>query len=209
MTAEFYSAVFFGIFKVLSSMKIYSIFLLCLFVFACNEKESASDNKLTEIEKTPVASEPESSLDSVENKKQNAPLKFTKTTDNSEIKFPEKAFAGTEAEKTFMTTGKNIYVGDAEAVTVGKKRYNLWSCTQCHGPTAKGQVGPGLTGPKYNYAKNATNKGMFETIWNGTNGGMGAKGWGQMAQDDGITVDELLKIQAFIRSNNPNITGNE
>jgi hypothetical protein len=30
----------------------------------------------------------------------------------------------------------------------------------------------------FKYAKNATNKGMFETIWNGTNGGMGAKGFG-------------------------------
>ena len=138
-----------------------------------------------------------------------AAQKFVKTTDNSEIKFPEKAFKGTDAEKSFFETGKNPYVGDAEAAAKGKKIYNMYSCTQCHGPTAKGQVGPGLTGPKYNYAKDATNKGMFETIWNGTNGGMGAKGWGQMAPDDGITVDELLKIQAFIRSNNPNITGNE
>jgi cytochrome c-L len=138
----------------------------------------------------------------------NAQVKLVKTTDGSEITFPEKAFKGTDAEKEFLATGKNIYVGDAEAVKMGKKRYNLWSCTQCHGPTAKGQVGPGLTGPKYNYAKDATNKGMFETIWAGTNGGMGAKGFGLMTADDGVTVDELLKIIAFVRSNGK-ITGNE
>jgi len=138
----------------------------------------------------------------------NAQIKLVKTTDGSEITFPEKAFKGTDAEKEFLATGKNIYVGDAEAVKMGKKRYNLWSCTQCHGPTAKGQVGPGLTGPKYNYAKDATNKGMFETIWAGTNGGMGAKGFGLMTADDGVTVDELLKIIAFVRSNGK-ITGNE
>jgi cytochrome c-L len=138
----------------------------------------------------------------------NAQIKFEKTTDGSEIKFPEKALTGTDAEKEFLATGKNIYVGDAEAVKMGKKRYNLWSCTQCHGPTAKGQVGPGLTGPKYNYAKDQTNKGMFETIWAGTNGGMGAKGYGLMAAEDGVTVDELLKIIAFVRSNGK-ITGNE
>jgi len=69
-------------------------------------------------------------------------------------------------------------------------------------------VGPGLTGPKYNYAKDATNKGMFETIWAGTNGGMGAKGFGLMTEDDGVTVDELLKIISFVRSNG-SITGNE
>jgi len=138
----------------------------------------------------------------------NAQIKLVKTTDGSEITFPEKALVGTDAEKEFLATGKNIYVGDAEAVKMGKKRYNLWSCTQCHGPTAKGQVGPGLTGPKYNYAKDQTNKGMFETIWAGTNGGMGAKGFGLMTADDGVTPDELLKIIAFIRSNG-SITGNE
>jgi len=136
-------------------------------------------------------------------------LKFVKTTDGSEIVFPEQAFAGTDAEKEFLATGKNPYVGDAEAIKTGKKRYNLWSCTQCHGPTAKGQVGPGLTGPNYNYAKDQTNKGMFETIWNGTNNGMGAKGWGQMAPEDGLTIDELLKIIAFVRSNSTHGDGNQ
>ena len=128
-----------------------------------------------------------------------ANVKFVKTTDNSEIKFPKEALVGTDAEKEFLATGKNIYVGDAEAVKTGKKRYNLWSCTQCHGPTAKGQVGPGLTGPKYNYAKDTTNKGMFETIWAGTNVGMGGNGSGIMAADDGLTVYELRKIIAFGR----------
>jgi cytochrome c-L len=138
----------------------------------------------------------------------NAQIKLVKTTDGSDIVLPEKAFKGTDAEKEFLATGKNIYVGDAEAIKRGKKRYNLWSCTQCHGPTAKGQVGPGLTGPKYNYAKDQTNKGMFETIWAGTNGGMGGKGFGVMTADDGVTVDELLQIIAFVRSNGK-ITGNE
>ncbi len=137
-----------------------------------------------------------------------AGVKFTKTTDGSEIKFPKQALTGSAAEKEFLATGKNIYVGDAEAVKTGKKRYNLWSCTACHGPTAKGQVGPGLTGPNYNYAKDTTNKGMFETIWSGTNNGMGAKGWGQMSETDGLTVDELLKIIAFVRSNSTHGDGN-
>ena len=136
-----------------------------------------------------------------------ANVKFVATTDNSEIKFP-KALEGTDAEKEFLTTGKNIYVGDAEAIKWVKNVMFLWSCTQCHGPTAKGQVGPGLTGPKYNYAKDTTNKGMFETIWAGTNGGMG-EGYGIMAADDGVTVDELLKIIAFVRSNSKDLTGNE
>ena len=38
----------------------------------------------------------------------NAQIKLEKTTDGSEIKFPEKALTGTDAEKEFLATGKNI-----------------------------------------------------------------------------------------------------
>lgn len=123
----------------------------------------------------------------------------------------DAALFNTPAAKEFMTTGKNSYVGDADAIAKGKKVFQLYSCTQCHGPEAKGQVGPGLTGPDYKYPKNLTNKGMFETIWHGTNGGMGAKGVGLMDPSDpknGITPDELLKIIAWIRSMST-VTGNE
>jgi len=48
-----------------------------------------------------------------------ANIKLVKTTDGSEIKFPEKALVGTDAEKEFLKSGKNIYVGDAEAVKAG------------------------------------------------------------------------------------------
>ncbi len=147
------------------------------------------------------------SIEKVEPKKVLQSIEFIKTTDGSSLIIPEAMF-DTDAAKEFLATGKNIYVGDAKAIKMGKKRYNLWSCTQCHGPTAKGQVGPGLTGPDFRYPKDATNKGMFETIWAGTNGGMGAKGFGLMTADDGVTPDELLKIIAFIRSNG-SITGNE
>lgn len=105
----------------------------------------------------------------------NAGIKLIKTTDGSdfteETKAQPKAFGDTkkkdnvmtEAEKVFLDTGKNIYVGDAKAEKRGKKRFGYWSCTQCHGPTAKGQVGPGLVGPTFRYPKDITNKGMFET----------------------------------------------
>jgi cytochrome c-L len=88
----------------------------------------------------------------------------------------------------------------------------LYSCSQCHGPEGAGQVGPGVVGPDYKYPKDATNKGMFETIWHGTNGGMGGKGIGIMDPTDpknGITPDEALKVIAWIRSKGDGITGNE
>jgi len=137
-------------------------------------------------------------------------VKFEATQDSQPLVIKAELF-DTPAAKEFMTTGKNPYIGNAEAIEKGHKLFNLYSCTQCHGPEAKGQVGPGLLGPTFHYPKNATNKGMFETIWHGTNGGMGAKGIGLMDPTDpanGLKPDEILKIIAWIRSHG-GVTGNE
>ena len=137
-------------------------------------------------------------------------IEFVTTQDSKPLPI-DAALFDTPVAKEFLTTGKNTYVGNADAIAKGKKIFQLYSCTQCHGPEAKGQVGPGLTGPDFKYPKDATNKGMFETVWHGTNGGMGAKGIGLMDPSDpknGITPDELLKIIAWIRSMS-SITGNE
>jgi cytochrome c-L len=140
-----------------------------------------------------------------------ADVTFVKTTDGSTFKL-DAALFDTPAAKEFLATGKNSYVGNAEAEAKGKKLFGLYSCTQCHGGDAKGQVGPGLVGPTFRYPKDATNKGMFETLWYGTNGGMGGKGLGIMDATDptnGLKVDELLKVIAWIRTQGKGLTGNE
>jgi cytochrome c-L len=141
-----------------------------------------------------------------------AAIDLVTTTDGSPIKIAPELF-DTPAAKEFLATGKNPYIGNEEAIKAGKKRFGYYSCTQCHGPEAKGQVGPGLLGPTFRYPKDATNKGMFETIWNGTNGGMGAKGLGLMNPTDptdGLKPDEVLKIISWIRNEGGNHpSGNE
>ena len=137
-------------------------------------------------------------------------IKFVTTQDSSPLAI-DPALFDTPAAKEFLATGKNKYIGDADAIAAGKKIFGLYSCTQCHGPEAAGQVGPGLVGPTFKYPKDATNKGMFETIWHGTNGGMGGKGKGIMDPTDpanGVTPDEVLKVIAWIRSHG-GVTGNE
>ena len=136
---------------------------------------------------------------------------FVKTQDGTPLEIKADLFDTAQA-KEFSTTGKNSYIGNADAIAQGKKLFQMYSCTQCHGGDAQGQTGPSLHGPDFHYAKNATNKGMFETIWNGTNGGMGAKGQGLMDPTDptnGLKPDEVLQIQAWIRSHNDKLTGNE
>ncbi|GBG15302.1 cytochrome c-L [Novimethylophilus kurashikiensis] len=137
-------------------------------------------------------------------------IQFVTTQDGSPMEIKPELF-DTPAAKEFASTGKNPYIGNQEAMERGKKLFQMYSCTQCHGGDAQGQTGPSLHGPDFRYAKDATNKGMFETIWHGTNGGMGAKGKGLMDPTDptnGLTPDEVLKIQAWVRSHGKT-TGNE
>ena len=138
-------------------------------------------------------------------------ISFVDTQDGKPLIIDAALFV-TPAAKEFLATGKNPYIGNEEAIAKGKRVFGLYSCTQCHGPEGKGQVGPGLVGPTFKYPKNATNKGMFETVWHGTNGGMGAKGVGLMDPTDaknGITTDELLQVIAWIRTKGDGTTGNE
>lgn len=108
-----------------------------------------------------------------------------------------------EQAKTFVRTGQNPYIGNQQAINQGEKLYHLYSCGQCHGHQAQGQTAGGLTGPRFNHAKSATDKGMFEIIHAGTNGGMSAKGRGLMDPSNpknGLSPDEILKVIAWIRS---------
>lgn len=131
-----------------------------------------------------------------------AAISFTSTADGKPLSIPAESF-DTPVAKNFLATGKNGYIGDAAAVKAGKKVYQLYSCAQCHGPAGDGQVGPNLRDDTFNYAKNATDQGMFETLWGGTPAGMGAKGKGLMLADDpsqGLTPNEVLQVLAFLRT---------
>lgn len=128
-------------------------------------------------------------------------VKFTDSK-GAPLKIKPEHFDTPQAKK-FMSSGKNPYIGDPKAIENGKKIYHLYSCNQCHGSNAQGQTAHGLTGPRYNHARSAEDKGMFEITWAGTDGGMSAKGKGLMDPTDpnnGMTPDELLQVIAWIRS---------
>jgi cytochrome c-L len=177
----------------------FSIILAMLLsaLVSCNKADTSNATATSVTETAPVAGTAIAFVDTQEGK----PLVI------------DAALFDTPAAKEFLATGKNPYIGNEEAITKGHKVFGMYSCTQCHGPEAKGQVGPGLVGPTFKYPKNVTNKGMFETIWHGTNGGMGAKGKGLMDPSDltnGITPDEVLQVIAWIRTKGDSgVTGNE
>lgn len=184
----------------MSKLKISAILLAFIAILAACGKQStpAADGSAPAADSAPAAAPAGNAI------------AFVDTQEGKPLVI-DAALFDTPAAKEFLATGKNPYIGNEEAIKKGKRIFGLYSCTQCHGPEAGGQVGPGLTGPSFRYPKNATNKGMFETIWHGTNGGMGAKGVGLMDPTDpknGVTTDEVLQVIAWIRSHGT-VTGNE
>lgn len=109
----------------------------------------------------------------------------------------------TPEAKQFLETCINPYTKafakDPEAAKAGKKKFGFYSCTQCHGPNAGGQVGPSITDSTWQYAKHVTDKGMFETIAGGSNGGMFA--WhNQLGNPENLATDDILKIIGWLRT---------
>ena len=146
----------------------------------------------------------------------NAACSFVSTKDGSALAVKADAADSAEA-KTFLDTCKNPYTAkfaaDADAAKAGKKVLSFNGCTGCHGGNLGGLMAPSLvknggTGAfdtKWVYAKNATDKGMFETIAGGTPGTSGGvmSTWHKSLEGhvgDGLSTDEILKAVAYIRT---------
>ncbi|MFH0352492.1 MAG: cytochrome c(L), periplasmic, partial [Chromatiales bacterium] len=69
----------------------------------------------------------------------------------------------------------------------------LSACSGCHGHNAEGKLGPGLADDYWTYPKNATDKGLFETLYDGAQGMMGP-------QRGNLSIDEMLLIMSWMRS---------
>jgi cytochrome c-L len=101
----------------------------------------------------------------------------------------------TPAIRRFKETGKNPYNRNPEAIQAGFKLARAVACTHCHGEDLSGLIGPNLTSGNWRYFRDGTDKGMFQTLYFGTSGGMAA--WGKLGS---LTEDEILKVIAFVRS---------
>ncbi len=108
------------------------------------------------------------------------------------------------------------YMADKDAAKAGRKVYTYNNCAGCHGGNLEGVMAPGLHkgggndiyDSKWVYAKNKTDKGMFETIAGGgadttvSNRGVMLTWHNQVAghTGDGLTTDDILKVVAYIRT---------
>ncbi len=97
-----------------------------------------------------------------------------------------------EAVKRFLESGDNPYNCDKEKIEEGHSLF-LSACSGCHGHEAEGKLGPGLADDYWTYPAGLTDKGLFEIMFGGANGMMGP-------QYVNLSIDEMLKIMAFLRS---------
>jgi len=146
------------------------------------KKEAVSEHlKLAEANKpTTIAVPPGPMLD------------FRGTISGDPLDFNDKKGDDTPAVKAFKVTGKNPY-NDYEAIN--KSGYTIFStaCAGCHGHLAEGKLGPALTDDYWTYPNNATDKGLFETIYGGGQGMMGP-------QRGLLSQDEILQVMSWLRS---------
>jgi cytochrome c-L len=123
-----------------------------------------------------------------------AEIVFHHALDNSMLDVkPRPNEVETEAVKEFKATGKNVYVGQAQAVADGRKLYQA-NCQTCHLPDGSGRIGPSLIGDAWVRERAATDVGMFEIIYGGASGAM------QSFARRGMSQDEMLRIIAYVRS---------
>jgi cytochrome c-L len=132
-----------------------------------------------------------------------AACKLVSTKDGSPLNIKSVAEDTPEA-KSFLETCVNpytkIFAEDKEKAKLGKKRFGYYSCTQCHGPNGDGQVAVPITDDRWQYDKHITDKGMFETIAGGSNGGMFAWHKQVSGNPELVPTDDILKIIGFLRS---------
>ena len=140
------------------------------------------------------------------------------TKDNKPLVIKEVA-TDTPQAKEFLKTCANpytkVFAQDPEAAKQGRKVFTFNNCMGCHGGKLEGIMAPSLSkntqggqgayDQKWVYAKNTTDKGMFETIAGGTPGTSGGTMfiWHNQLEGhtgDGLSTDDILKVIAYIRT---------
>jgi cytochrome c-L len=119
-------------------------------------------------------------------------VEFKNALDDSPIDLsPIKDETITDQVKSFYSTGKNPYVGDADATAAGKALYDA-NCQVCHKPDGSGGMGPSLIDETYSNTRANTDVGKFEIIHSGAAGAM------RPFSKRGITQDQILHIIAYV-----------
>lgn len=168
---------------------------LAVYLTACNSAQELDNHGMANDDtKKVAASEPiKTSNANLNIEVPSGPmLDFRGTISGDPLDFDDKKGDDTPAVKAFKVTGKNPY-NDHDATI--NKGYTIFStaCSGCHGHLAEGKLGPALADDYWTYPNNATDKGLFETIYGGGQGMMGP-------QRGLLSQDEILQVMSWLRS---------
>jgi cytochrome c(L) len=86
---------------------------------------------------------------------------------------------------------RNPFAGDAAAIREGRRLFNWFNCSGCHGDHAGGGMGPSLRDSVWVYG--GTDARIFNSIHDGRTKGMPS--WGGT-----LPADQIWKIVAYIRT---------
>jgi cytochrome c oxidase cbb3-type subunit 3 len=90
-----------------------------------------------------------------------------------------------------LSEPKNPYAGNAAAQREGRRLFNWYNCSGCHGDHAGGGMGPSLRDSTWVYG--GTDARVFRSIAQGRTKGMPA--WGNM-----LPEQQIWKLVAYIKS---------
>ena len=118
---------------------------------------------------------------------------FRHALDDTALDFNSAPEAGlTPLAQQFRNTGQNPYRSSAAAIQDGKDVYQQ-NCAACHLEDGTGRIGSNLVDDQYTFPRSKTDIGTFEIIYAGGTGAM-------LPFAGKITVDEMLKVMAFMDS---------
>ncbi len=121
-------------------------------------------------------------------------VEFHHALDNAPLEIkprPDETITG--AVEKFLATGENPYHGDTAALEAGKRLYHR-NCQACHLPDGSGRLGPSLIDHDVINARAGTDVGDFEILYGGARGAM------QSFARRGMSLDDMLKTIAYVRS---------
>lgn len=121
-------------------------------------------------------------------------IQFQHALDNSPLDVkPRPNETVTGQVEQFLDTGTNPYHGDAAALDAGKRLYQR-NCQACHLPDGSGRLGPSLIDGDVINSRAGTDVGDFEILYGGARGAM------QSFSRRGMSLDDMLKVIAYVRS---------
>ncbi|HXW71164.1 MAG TPA: cytochrome c(L), periplasmic [Methylocella sp.] len=118
-------------------------------------------------------------------------LRNTVTGEVLDLSTAKQEGRDTPGVKQFLQTGVDPYLEDISCLKSGEQVF-LSACSGCHGEIGEGKIGPGLNDDYWTYPQNATDAGIFSTIFGGAQAQMGP-------QYENLSLEEILRVISWVR----------